>query len=150
MDSGSEVCSPHSRKIALLYASVMALPEQSITIRTDGLTRKEVDSLKTALQAVEGVKNIRERHRTLDSATIAIQASAAHVIFHVILGYAGAQVAPGVKEFTKAVGKKTGDAVGDAIAKWIKRKFSGPSEIEVSVTIAGIDAEDTKTLQGKR
>lgn len=53
-----------------------------------------------------------------------LHASASHSFETIILTYTAAQLLPGVQEFTKAIGKKAGEAVGDIIADWFKAKFS--------------------------
>jgi len=78
-----------------------------------------------------------------------VQASASS-LYTLLLVFGGRELLKIGSEAVKAFEKKTGEAIGNALGEWFKKRFSGKSSVETEITLFGPDGEPLKRLRGRR
>lgn len=115
-------------------------------MKIEGLTSDEAYSLavflieKTGCQAVLSDGETQQFGVTRNRRLLSIAASAMP-LETIVITYGAAQLVPGIQEFTKAIGKKAGEAVGEFLVEWFDTKFSRGNRMSTSATILDPDGK---------
>lgn len=138
---------------ASAYNEVMPTETYTLSVKTTGLSGREIEQLETILQSSKYVISSTRTYRTLDQAsdgsfTIQASISTFHFILelkHPVITAASAVATVGGSAYVKAVAEE----LGKETVKWFKNKFTGKSEIEVGAII-GTDGKPLQKIKHKR